>query len=96
MNNMNAMQTYNSNNDMLNQSTLQRGMGAGGCYNHYDYWQPYIQYYCPTTYYPIWIDKKSQIELAFNILQKLMEKKLVKIEKVGQFIETVTDIASIL
>jgi hypothetical protein len=47
--------------------------------------------------YPVYIQpEKSKVETAFKIVSKLMEKKLVNIEKVKTFIDLVTEISQIL
>jgi len=52
-----------------------------------NYWYPYV--YPTTTYIP----EKSKIEQAFKILNKLMEKGVVSVNKVKTFVDLVAEIA---
>ena len=61
---------------------------------YYNYWYQWIPNYYPT-YVPIW-QEKSKIETAFKILQSLMNMKLVKLDKVKDFVEAVNKIAEAL
>lgn len=91
---------------MFNASTLQNyytGDAPSGCCPEIgDYfpncpnWYPQIikEYY--PAYYGTYVDNKSNIEKAFKIVQKLIDKKLVKVEKVKNFVELVNDIAEII
>ena len=54
-------------------------------YNHY--WYPYV--YPTVTYVP----EKSKIEQAFQILNKLMKKGVVSVNKVKTFVDLVNEIA---
>ena len=56
--------------------------------------QPVVQTYYPF-YYQFWANE-SNIEKAFNIAQKLIDKKLVTIVKVKDFVELVNEIASVI
>jgi len=61
-------------------------------------YEPYretVRQYYPV-YYPMWETKNSSLEQAFKILQVLIEKKLIKITTVKQFIETVNEISGII
>jgi hypothetical protein len=56
--------------------------------------QPLVQTYYPT-YYGYW-NNESNIEKAFLIVQKLMNKKIVNPLKIKDFIELVNEIASVI
>jgi len=59
--------------------------------NYYNnYWMPYV--YPNTTY----VTEKSKIEQAFKILNILMKKEIVAINKVKTFVDIVNNIAEVL
>lgn len=68
-------------------------MHSGSCYIDYDYyhthWYPYSNYLSYHTYE----DKTKQ---AFKIVKLLMKKKLVKVDKVKDFVELIDEILEIL
>lgn len=55
------------------------------------YIYPYVKEYYPV-YLSYW-DNKNKIEQAFKIVQILMKKDFIKIDKVKNFIEVVNEIA---
>lgn len=64
----------------------------------YPYYEPliekhYFNYPIYTTYHST---EKSKVEQAFKIVQVLIEKKLVKVDKVKEFIELVNEIVEIV
>ncbi len=69
-------------------------MHAGSQYIDYDYyhthWYPYSYYY-PS--YPVYEDKTKQ---AFKIVKLLMKKKLVKVDKVKDFVDLIDEVLEIL
>ena len=54
---------------------------------YHNYWYPYVQ---PTV---TLIPEKSKIEVAFQILNKLMKKGVATVNKVKTFVDLVTEIA---
>jgi len=56
---------------------------------------PYVERWYPV-YYTTWCDNKSTVEQSFNIVQKLMEKEIIKKLTLKQFIEIVNEIAKLL
>ena len=55
----------------------------------WDYWS---NYYYPTIIresYPVWVQEKAQDKgkLAFEVIKALQDKKLLKLDKVADFIE---------
>ncbi|MHA1343580.1 MAG: hypothetical protein ACTSQG_06320 [Promethearchaeota archaeon] len=63
--------------------------------NYWDYWYPIIERWYPVVYptYDILVEKKSKIEQAFKLVQKLIKKKIIKTLTLKQFIELVNEIA---
>lgn len=65
---------------------------------NYDYWhtyyEPLVTYHYPD-YVTYWADH-SKIETTFKVLQVLMDLKLIKIDKVKDFIEAVNKVAEAL
>ena len=64
-----------------------------------DVWEYYKPLY--QSYYHYWPNhcfhySENKFEQAFKILQKLIDKKLVKMDTVKHFIETLGDIQSVL
>lgn len=72
------------------------GTGTGISTNtvYYPWFQETVHHYYPT-YYGVW-EQKSKIEQAFKIVQKLVDKKLLTLKTVKDFIETVNDISEVL
>jgi len=62
----------------------------------YNYWQPVVEQYCKYTCWPYWSTNQSKIEQAFKIVQKLIDKKLIKLATVKSFIEVVNNISEVL
>ena len=58
-----------------------------------NYTYPYEQYYYGC--FPIW-NNQNNIEKSFKLVQKLIDKKYVKITNVKQFIELVNELSDIL
>ena len=82
-----------------NQSTA--GFGLNSIYPYPS--QPWYEPFYPIVerhYYPSYVywtqPDKSKLEQSFKIVQKLIEKKLVKVDKVKEFIELVNDIVEVL
>ncbi len=88
----------NELNEVVNWDNSSTGgditMHVGSHYVDYDYyhthWYPYTQYYPSFT---IGEDKTKQ---AFKIVKLLMKKKLVKVDKVKDFVELIDEILEIL
>lgn len=64
----------------------------------WDYWS---NHYYPTIIresYPVWIQEKAEDKgrLAFEIIKSLQDKKLVKLDKVSDFIEAMDTILKTL
>ena len=70
---------------------------SSSSYNNYYYpWYPEtIREYYPI-YYRIWETEPDKFEQAFKIVNKLMEKKIVEIRKVKDFVELVNEIVDII
>lgn len=67
---------------------------TGGGWFTPDYYQPVIQYYYPS-YVGYW--REDRVEKSFKIIQKLLEKKIIKEPKtVKDFIEPVNSISEII
>lgn len=70
--------------------------GGGITYNCHDYywhhWYPYTQ----TIVYRDSVPEKNKLEVAFKIVQKLIDKKLVKITAVKSFVDLVGEVAEIV
>ena len=84
------METWKT--DVLNQSYSNYPDTTGGI----QYWQPIVETYYPMAYYTYWVEQPNKIEQSFKIVGKLIELKLIKINTVKQFIETVNEIAVII
>jgi len=69
------------------------GLGNTTNYFQVEPWYPIVEKYYPT-YYTYWQD--SKIEKAFKIVQVLLDKKTIKVEKVKDFIELVNEISKVL
>jgi len=73
------------------------GTASGITYSCWDYWQdsyyPYI-----TQSYPVYIQERARDKgkQAFEIIKILKDKKLVKLEKVGDFIDLMDELIKIL
>lgn len=67
---------------------------TGDFWPYYPNIYPLVQTYYPM-YYSYW-SNESNIEKAFRITQKLIEKKIVNPIKIKDFIELVNEIASII
>jgi len=90
----NAMVSYNSGGLSCGMSGG-NSIGSCGDYWYPNYWDTHNHYY--TTYIPTYTPpEKSKLEQAFKIMQKLMEKKIVKTQSLKTFIEMVNSIAEIL
>jgi hypothetical protein len=61
---------------------------------HIESWYPLVEKHYPF-YYSYWKDD-SKIEMAFKIVQILIEKKKIEVEKVKDFIELVNSIAEVI
>jgi len=59
--------------------------GTSWCYPYVERWYP--------VYYTYWTREPSKVEQAFKIVQKLMEKKIIKRLTLKKFIELVNEIA---
>lgn len=91
----NAMVTYDSNSQQLSVDNVSAGSeNAPTLWDWPYYWDTHYHY--GHTWYPSITYEKSKIEQAFRILQKLMEKKIIKELMVKQFIELVNDIANVI
>ena len=101
MNNLTLDSTFSMSN--LNNYPTGDRMDANSVtlapYPSYPWFQPYVpivEHYYPV-YQQYWLSPdKSKLEQSFKIVQKLIEKKLVKIDKVKEFIELVNDIVEVL
>lgn len=64
----------------------------------WDYWQGYYYPYVIKESYPVYIQERAQDKgkMAFEILKTLKDKKLIKIEKVEDFIEAMDAIIKTL
>ena len=92
-----GQQQFNSTDLMSLASGGTGDFQVGNCFITYPYYYPlYEEHY--HSYYPSvsYVTEKSKVEQAFKILGKLLEKKIVKVITIGQFIELVNEIASIL
>lgn len=58
----------------------------------YSQWYPNVI----KVYYPVYQTYPNRFEQAFKILMKLIEKKIIKIDKVQEFAETINAIVDIL
>ena len=63
-------------------------------YCHVWYWDCWYPHY--HTWYPYCVPEKSKLEQAFKIVQKLMEKKLINVVRVKDFVDVVNEIAEFL
>jgi len=57
-------------------------------------WDNYYHYY--HYHYPSVVYEKSKMEIAFKIVARLLEKKLVKAMSVKQFIELTNEVSEIV
>ena len=62
----------------------------------YDYCNSYYHYYPSQWYSERVVLKESTFDKAFKIVQKLMDKDLVKCDKVKDFVKLVSEVAEIL
>jgi len=65
---------------------------TGTTYTGYSWCYPYVERWYPA-YYIYWTKEPSKIEQAFKIVQKLLEKKIIKHLTLKKFIELVNEIA---
>lgn len=93
-----GQQTF-ANTDLVNYHTAQDGTGGyqvGNCWIEPSYWDKWwnneIHHWYPTYH----VVEKNQVEQAFKIIGKLIEKKIVKDLTVKQFIELVNEISTII
>lgn len=62
-----------------------------------NYYYPIIErHYIETPMWTYMKEDKSKIEQAFKICKKLIEKKIIKVDKVKDFLDVVDEIVSIL
>ena len=61
-------------------------------YNNYDWCYPYVERWYPV-YYTYWTKEPNKLEQAFKLVQKLMEKKIIKRLTLKKFIGLVNEIA---
>ena len=73
--------------------TTGEGTGAGTTYTGYEWCYPYVEWWYPV-YYSCWTKEPNKIEQAFKLVQKLMEKKIIKQLTLKKFIELVNEIAN--
>lgn len=59
------------------------------------YFAPYVEKYYPTYSYH-WCNHSDRIETAFKIINSLMEKKLIKLYSIKQFIEVVNEVSKLV
>ncbi len=78
------------NNDSSTGGEMMIGDGSSHYFDETNYY-PWIQSYCNHYHYPE--DKTKQ---AFKIVKVLMKKKMVKLDKVKDFVELVDEILEIL
>lgn len=62
----------------------------------YDLCNAYYHYYPVPYFRDIVIEKESKFDKAFKIVQKLMEKDMVKVDKVKDFVKLVGEIAELV
>lgn len=77
-------------------TSLGEPITTSNCLGNWTNIQPLVQacyHYWPQTYYHY---EPNKFEQAFKILQKLIDKKMVEVKTVKQFIETLGDIQSVL
>lgn len=72
-----------TNSDTLTSSTLTNYCQGCSGY-HYSWW--------PSS----WCNHKDSFKIAFQIVSKLMEKKLISLKNIGQFVELVNDIEKLV
>lgn len=80
--------------------------GAGGTFPTGTYIGDNIWWQNPVTYYPlvyqyypqsvVYWENPNKTEKAFKIIEKLIEKKLIKVKTVKEFIELVNEISAVL
>lgn len=91
----NYLQTVTTSSPVTENLNFQTTGGTGSCWS---YWQ---DWYYPNTIinsYPVYIREQAQDngKKAFEILKHLQDKKLMKIEKVADFIEAMDVLIKIL
>lgn len=60
-------------------------------------WYDWNHWYPQTTSYPVYIhDQKNSFEVAFKVVSKLLEKKIIEKLTLKQFIETVNEVSKIV
>lgn len=79
----------------MNMSAYLAG-GAGDLTNLMSNYFHYYPYPGNSNSYPIFISETSKFDKSFKIVQKLIEKDMVKCEKVKDFIALVCEIAQLV
>ena len=62
-------------------------------------WNTYVYpNFYPTYYYPVYVNppEKNKFELAFKILSKMLEKKIIEKMTLKQFIEAINEIVTVI
>ena len=92
---MNNLVSYDSGSNQLSayKSELGQMNQLGTCIAPW-HWDNYYHYY--HYHYPSVVYEKSKMEIAFKIVARLLEKKLVKAMSVKQFIELTNEVAEIV
>lgn len=80
-----------------NSTTTTTNTVTGNVYIPHPTYYEYYHYYYPLWYEPTVIKEKSKVEQAFQILNKLLENKIItKVLTVKTFIKLVNDIAGVI
>ena len=82
------------NTQMLNlNSPLELGLYSNACLESIQPMLNTVYYHYPSW---SWQNQPSKIEQSFKIVGKLIQKKIIKLETVNDFVETVNEVAELL